>query len=203
MIAPMALGGAAAGALALPALGLTANLGLKAGGAAIKGIGSAAIKAPGVAMRAAPALMGIASPIASTMGSTAVGFGSMMVDWDRIKKSETLLGSVQLTGIRSGFMNGVKAGLSGFEEASALGKAGKVVSAGGQGLLGSIVNGKTVLGAASVIKGAAGAMSEVNRIHMGQMDGMVRTPTVGVPSYMDNAGATGDLVFAMNANRRG
>jgi hypothetical protein len=59
---------------------------------------------------------------------------------------------------------------------------------------------------AGVLVGAAafGAIkegfNEINTMHMGQNDGMVRRAT---PSYLNNAGATGDLVFALNANRRG
>ena len=56
---------------------------------------------------------------------------------------------------------------------------------------------------ASVVNGVRGAWDDFNRNRMGTHDGQVRRATPRTPSYSNNAGATGDLVFAMNANRRG
>jgi hypothetical protein len=53
------------------------------------------------------------------------------------------------------------------------------------------------------VEAAKKAFNTYNTIHMGQMDGQVRRATPMVPAYADNAGATGDLVFALNRNRRG
>ena len=56
---------------------------------------------------------------------------------------------------------------------------------------------------ASVVNGVRGAWDDFNRNRMGTHDGQIRRATPRTPSYSNNAGATGDLVFAMNANRRG
>lgn len=77
--------------------------------------------------------------------------------------------------------------------------------------------GKTTLIGSSLMAGAASAFNEFNKIKMGQMDSMISAPAPQIPmydqqysggssrnsSYVNNAGATGDLVFALNKNRRG
>lgn len=63
--------------------------------------------------------------------------------------------------------------------------------------------GATAVVGSALIGGAREAFNEFNTSHMGQRDGMITRATPRTPSYMDNAGATGDLVFAMNRNRRG
>jgi hypothetical protein len=108
------------------------------------------------------------------------------------------LESVKLTGPWSGLKAGVKAGWEAGESIP-----GKLIKGGVHGAAGSIINGKTVLWGASAIAGAAGAFNEMNKAHMGQMDGQITRPTPRVPAYDLNAGASGDLVFALNANRRG
>ena len=47
------------------------------------------------------------------------------------------------------------------------------------------------------------AFDDFNRRRMGQMDSKIYRATPTTPSYMNNGGATGDLVFALNRNRRG
>lgn len=44
---------------------------------------------------------------------------------------------------------------------------------------------------------------DFNRNRMGQMDNRIYRATPTIPSYANNGGATGDLVFALNKNRRG
>lgn len=71
--------------------------------------------------------------------------------------------------------------------------------------------GKLIVGAASLLAGSIAAAKEDNAYHMGQIDSRVQTATPDYApkeyerhpthSYMDNAGATGDLVFALNALR--
>lgn len=55
----------------------------------------------------------------------------------------------------------------------------------------------------AVVSGATEAFNDFNRNRMGQSDGQITRATPRTPSYANNAGATGDLVFAMNKNRRG
>lgn len=57
--------------------------------------------------------------------------------------------------------------------------------------------------AGGIAQGAGKAINTFDSSRMGTMDGYVTNATPRVPSYQDNAGATGDLVFALNANRRG
>jgi hypothetical protein len=63
--------------------------------------------------------------------------------------------------------------------------------------------GKAAVGIGAVAAGAYGAKEALETSHMGTMDGYVTTNTPRVPSYKDDGGASGDLVFALNANRRG
>lgn len=59
------------------------------------------------------------------------------------------------------------------------------------------------LGAGAVMGGTRQAAQTADSIRMGQRDPYITRATPRVPSYANNAGATGDLVFALNANRRG
>lgn len=54
-----------------------------------------------------------------------------------------------------------------------------------------------------LISGTKEAFNDFNQHRMGQMDPMIYRATPRTPSYANNGGATGDLVFAMNRNRRG
>ncbi len=60
-----------------------------------------------------------------------------------------------------------------------------------------------ILGVGAAVGSIKGAYSEMSRRKMGQMDPYVARATPRVPSYANNAGASGDLVFALNANKRG
>jgi hypothetical protein len=66
----------------------------------------------------------------------------------------------------------------------------------------TLINGRSVVVGAAAISGLTAGWQEYNKAHMGQIDPYMTKPTARTP-YLDNAGATGDLVFAMNANRRG
>lgn len=59
------------------------------------------------------------------------------------------------------------------------------------------------IGVAGIAEGAWKAKETFEASRMGQMDPYITTATPRIPSYQDNAGASGDLVFALNANRRG
>lgn len=72
-------------------------------------------------------------------------------------------------------------------------------------LLGKKLNlaGKGVVVGSALMSGAMEAFNDFNSNRMGQRDGQITRATPRTPSYANNAGATGDLVFAMNRNRRG
>lgn len=63
--------------------------------------------------------------------------------------------------------------------------------------------GKGIIGAGALVKGVRGGFDQLENSRMGQMSPHVSRATPRLPSYADNGGATGDLVFAMNANRQG
>lgn len=63
--------------------------------------------------------------------------------------------------------------------------------------------GITAFAATSAIDGTIKAYRNYNQRRMGTIDNHITRATPQVPTYDLNAGATGDLVFAMNANRRG
>lgn len=73
--------------------------------------------------------------------------------------------------------------------------------------------GKLLVAGAALLAGAIKANQENNAYHMGQIDSQVQTATPDYQvkqydehpshSYLDNAGATGGLVFALNALRHG
>jgi hypothetical protein len=202
--------GAAAGALALPAVGLTVRARLEIGKRAIPALGSAVLKAPGALLKGGIGFakgiqegvnipgIGAIKPVAGMAGKAFAGFASMMVDWDNTKVGKEFLDSVKLTGPISGARLGAEAG---WEAGKTL--PGKIIKGGIHGATGALINGETILWGSSIIAGAAGAFNEMNRAHMGQMDRNITRPTPRIPAYDLNAGATGDLVFALNANRRG
>lgn len=63
--------------------------------------------------------------------------------------------------------------------------------------------GKGIIAGMGIVQGLSSAKDELIKSHMGQADPYVHTATPTIPAYQLNAGATGDLVFALNANRRG
>lgn len=63
--------------------------------------------------------------------------------------------------------------------------------------------GKMAVGVTAVAEGAWKAKEAFETSRMGQMDANIVTATPRIPSYKDDGGASGDLVFALNANRRG
>lgn len=73
-----------------------------------------------------------------------------------------------------------------------------------ENILGRRLNvvGKAVSGAVALGAGAVEGFKEHEKFHRGANDGQVRTATPTFSSMMDHAGATGDLVFALNANKR-
>ena len=63
--------------------------------------------------------------------------------------------------------------------------------------------GKMASGVIAAADGAWKAKEAFETSRMGQVDPYITTATPRIPSYKDDAGASGDLVFALNANRRG
>lgn len=66
--------------------------------------------------------------------------------------------------------------------------------------------GKGLLVGSAVFEGASRAVNKFEQIRMGTNDNMMRKatpviPTSSTPSYANNGGATGDLVFSMYNNR--
>ncbi len=61
-----------------------------------------------------------------------------------------------------------------------------------------------VLAAGAAISVGRSSLEASNQIRMGhQRDDYVTRATPRIPAYADNAGASGDLVFALNSNRQG
>lgn len=201
-IAPMAAAGAVAGAAALPAVGLGIRGVGAAGNAALNGVVAAAPYVGSAAVKAGSALGAGALWSGSRLMNATIGIGSSLVNWDMATETlgpvhrETLLGKATKTGgvKLTNPISGFKAGWNQGE--SALGKVGR-------GVRGGLINGQTVFWGGAAIKGVKDAFQEVNKIRMGTNDGQITRAAPRVPSYLDNAGASGDLVFALNANRRG
>lgn len=191
--------GGAVGAAALP----TAGLAMGAVGSVGVGIAKAA---PGIgatlgkgAMAASPFAAAVATKVGADAASAVWGVGSKLIDWNGEGKGSGMFGKIKVStpfsGAKTGWQNGKGITIKGKEIGKGIGKAGGAIK-------GFAVNGATILGATAAVEGTKKAWNTVKQAHMGQMTG-VTTLTPQVPSYADNAGATGDLVFALNANRHG
>lgn len=177
--------GGAIGLAAVPAATITAGaIGNAAIGTA-KMIPGVAAEAGGMALAASPVVLGLGAKAATRAGSSIWSIGKRMINWD---ETADAFDKVKFTGP----ISGAKAGWNNS-------KGIKKIT---NGAVGAVINGKTLLGGAAVIEGTKKAWSTLQTAKMGQMTG-VQTLTPKVPSYENNAGATGDLVFALNANRRG
>lgn len=84
--------------------------------------------------------------------------------------------------------------------------AGSMFEKTDKNLLGVKLNtkGKIVAGGVALASGSKQAATKFNETTMGtQRDSQITPHAPRVPAYQNNGGATGDLVFALNANRRG
>lgn len=63
--------------------------------------------------------------------------------------------------------------------------------------------GMMLFAGSEILDGVKRAGKKFEESRMGRSDGQITRATPRVSSYLDDAGATGDLVFAMNKNRRG
>jgi hypothetical protein len=169
--------GFGAGALALPTVGLAARGAVGLGKVGINAGAALVNNTPGIVGGAADLALGMLGPVAYAgrrfLGKAAFD-SQFMVKWDI--PTETL----------------------GRTETKSL--LGRVTHTGGIKLS---AEGLADLWGGALAIGMTGAFKEVMKRNMGQMDGQVRRATPRVPAYADNAGATGDLVFALNRNRRG
>lgn len=194
-LAGASLGGNTAGANSQEGIAIGAGIGLAAGGAV-------SALAGGIAY--APAkTVGAAMSVAKGIGKASIG------------GAEAIGGAAWKTGAATYKAAGKMSGPANVLGGTAIGKYGSTMAGLGKKLVtedlreSNILKHKaTKLGAgliigASVIGGMSGAFDELNTKRMGQMDTMIHKATPQTPAYQQNAGATGDLVFAMNANRRG
>ena len=184
-----AIVGGAIGAASLPVAGMTVGaIGSLGVGLVTKGIPAAV----NLGIKASPYVAGIAGGVATDVISKAWNFSKRLINWD---EGASGLDKVKFTGPISGF----KAGLNmETKNSGLLGKIEQGVNAG----VGTIINGKTLMLGASLFNGIRNSWNTIEQANMGANMGVV-TNTPQVPAYANNAGATGDLVFAMNANRRG
>lgn len=195
MVAPMAIGGAAAGLAAIPAIGLAARAGL------------ASMRPLGMGMEAtARAIPGIAGGMANVAKGMVGGLSGMN---PYIGGHAGAVGNMLASPIRrhAGAIAGFGKNLVKFNsETATLGARagnnviGKMTKTGGVKMTGL---GHSVLWGSTVVAAGAGVFNELNKSRMGQSDGRVTRATPQMTSFQNNGGATGDLVFAMNANRRG
>lgn len=184
-----AMVGGTIGAAALPAAGLTVGT--------IGSVGVGLAKTAPVigaaigqgAMAASPFAAAVATKIGTNAASSIWGIGSKLIDWNNEKNGSGMFGKIKVS-------NPISQAKAGWQNGK--GKIGKI----GGATKGAVVNGWTILGATAAVEGTQKAWNTVKQAHMGQMTG-VTTLTPQIPSYADNAGATGDLVFALNANRHG
>lgn len=180
-----ALVGGAIGAAALPAIGLTTGLVGRAGVGAIKSLPKAAEVAGNGFIGATIPTMAVGATMATDLAAMTWGIGKNLVGMDTVADK---IADVKITGP----ISGAKLAAS---EAKGINKLTK-------GAKGALINGKTVLGAASLFSGVKSAYGSMQKHHMGQYMG-AETMTSRTPNYSNNAGATGDLVFALNKNRHG
>ena len=87
----------------------------------------------------------------------------------------------------------------------ALNFAGSMFEQSDKNLLGIKLNtkGKVVAGGMALMAGTKDATTKFNQNTMGRRDSQITPHAPSLPAYANNGGATGDLVFALNANRRG
>lgn len=180
--------GGIVGATALPATGFAIGaIGTVGWGMAKTAPAIGSIASKGV-VAASPYAAAVASKVGANAASKVWGVGSKLIDWNGEAKGSSIFGQIKV----SNPFSGAKAG---WQNGKGIGKAGGAIK-------GMAINGVTMLGTTAAIEGVQKAWGTVKQAHMGQMTGTT-TLTPQVPSYSNNAGATGDLVFALNANRHG
>lgn len=195
--------GGAVGALGVPAIGavsgfignsvvgaVTSDMAASLPGAMAKGIGAAS-----------PVALGAVATVGARTANRFYNVGSKLIRFDSAAEN---LSQIKFTNPRSGFKAARRARLDATYKStdSALKRFGSQSLALKDGVVGSLVNGVTVMGGFAAAEGVAGAWNKYEKAKMGTNMGVVGM-TPRVPAYSQNASATGDLVFALNKNRRG
>lgn len=204
--------GGAIGAAALPAAGLASGvIGSAAVGVAkaAPAIGKGALK---LGAKASPYAVGTGIAAADRIGSAIWSVGSKMIDWD---EDAQFFDKVKFSGPIKGMKKGWNSGkaFTSVKEATGFAGKGKAIAQNlgtgiarsgkaAKGFANNIISGSTMITGIGIYEGINKAWGTLQSAKMGQMTGTTSL-TPQVPSYADNAGATGDLVFALNANRRG
>lgn len=189
------IGGAAIGAAALPAAGLlgAGAYGLGAGvlnnsDKILSGIGTAGRSiGVGIGRAVHRSLVGPEFKGNTKLGKAAAGLGNRLLN-----PASRYLGT--LDWVTNNFVS-FEPRRQVFDE-----KRNKMVSKGGFKMKWL---GWGVLGAGAMIGAARDVKDVQDSYRIGQRDPYITRATPRIPTYVDNAGATGDLVFALNANRRG
>ena len=168
----------------------------------------------------------LSSPLktaAAIGGAAAIGYG--LADLDGRSDGGRVAGKAALGVAAASAIPGVStvaagAAMAGVGVASSvgglvMGLGNKMIKAPSQPINFSNLNevgftklGKGLIVGAGLYEGASKAIGKFENIRMGTNDGMMRThtPTIpqrqsNLPSYANNGGATGDLVFSMYNNR--
>ena len=168
----------------------------------------------------------LSSPLktaAAIGGAAAIGYG--LADLDGRSDGGRVAGKAALGVAAASAIPGVStvaagAAMAGVGVASSvgglvMGLGNKMIKAPNQPINFSNLNevgftklGKGLIVGAGLYEGASKAIGKFENIRMGTNDGMMRThtPTIpqrqsNLPSYANNGGATGDLVFSMYNNR--
>lgn len=196
MIGTGAAVGAVAGLAALPAVGLAARAGLASMRPIGMGMEATARALPGVAKGAvsvASGMIGGPARLSPSLTTTGVGRMAEMV----ASPLKRYAGGIAGFGKSLVKFDEATSTLGGRQSGNLIGKATKT---GGVKMTGL---GHTLLWGSTVATAGASIFNAINKSHMGESDGQITRATPRPMSFQNNAGATGDLVFAMNANRRG
>lgn len=196
MVGTGAAVGVAAGLAAIPALGVAARVGMASMRPIGMGMEATAKALPGVAKgltEVASGLIGGPSRLSPSLATTGVGKMAEMV----ASPLRRHVGGIAGFGKSLVKFDEAATSLGGRQSSNLIGKLTKT---GGVKMTGL---GHTVMWGSTIAAAGASVFNAVNKVKMGQSDGQITRATPRPMSFENNAGATGDLVFAMNANRRG
>lgn len=196
MVGVGAATGAVAGLAALPAVGAAARLGMASLAPIGSGMNAVAGALPGMAKgmaSVASGMIGGPSRLSPSLATSGAGKIAEMV----ASPLRRYVGGIAGLGQSLVKFDTASTSLSGSASNNLIGKATKT---GGVKMTGL---GHTLLWGSTIATAGATVFNAMNQAKMGQSDGQITRATPRPMSFQNNAGATGDLVFAMNANRRG